>query len=1856
LPATSMAWGGWDIDGGMATGRAEPALPLLTADRGLALFDAALAAGIPAPVTTRLDLSVLRAAGEVPPLFHTLVPPRTRRRAATGDLARRVAALPEADRLPAVLAVTRTAVAASLGHPDAGAVDPARTFTDLGLDSLTAVDLRNRLTAETGLRLPATLVFDRPTAGDVAAYLLTELLGSAPAPARAVARAVNTGDPIVIVGMACRYPGGVRSPEDLWRLVADGVDAITPFPDNRGWDLDALYDPDPGHPGTSYVREGGFLRDAADFDAGFFRMSPRDAVSTDVQHRLLLEVAWEALERAGIDPGAVRGSPTGFYAGTMYNDYSALLGAAEFEGLRGNGTASSVASGRVAYALGLEGPAVTVDTACSSSLVALHLAAQALRGGECELALAGGVTVMSTPHAFLEFSRQSGLSPDGRCKAFGDGADGVAWSEGVGLLVLERESDARRNGHRILATVKGSAVNSDGASNGMTAPNGPSQQRVIASALAAARLGPNGVDVVEGHGTGTPLGDPIEAQALIATYGEDRGTPLLLGSIKSNLGHTQAAAGVAGVIKMVEAMRHGIVPRSLHADRPSSHVDWSEGTVEVVGEARDWPRVDRPRRAAVSSFGISGTNAHVILEQPAHLPEPLPAEPTPVPWLLSAHTPQALNEQAARLAAVAPGVDPAGAALTLATGRAALPHRAAVVATTAAEFAAALGEPPITGVARDVGPGPVFVFPGQGSYWAGMGAALLGLPVFAAALDRCAAALAPYVDWNLHDVLREAPGAPGLDRLDVAQPALWAVVVALAEVWQAHGVRPAAVLGHSQGEVAAACVAGILTLDQGARVMAARSRAIADELAGQGGIRSVALSVDDVTARLRPWDGRLAVAAVNGPAATVVSGEYAALDEFAEACAADGIRVRGVEGDFPAHSPAFDRVRDRMLAALDGLTPAAGGGVPLLSTVTGERIDPAQLDATYWFANMRETVRLDAAVRSALALGAGMVIEVSPHAVLTAGITALAEETGRDVAVLGTLRRDDGGADRMLTALATAWAHGAPVTFSFPGALPADLPTYPFERTAYWPVAVPGPGDAAALGLDAAGHPLLNGAIDLADGGTLALTGRLSVAAQPWLAGHVVGGRMILPGAALVELALRAGAEAGCDRLAELILAEPLVLPAREAVRIQVLVGAPDGGRCRVSVHSRPEAADSRWTEHAVGLLTAAVAPAQPAGETWPPAGAEPVGIDGCYDDFASRGFEYGPAFQGLRAVWRRDGDLYAEVSLPDGDHPAADDFGVHPALLDAALHAVLAASGDSGGRRVPFSFDGVQVYASGATDLRVRLAPNGADALAITATATDGTPVLSVDALRLRTLAAPAQPVYRLGWTPVPAVPADAPTFVTEPGADLHTAVAAALIRVQNHLATGDGTLTFVTAPGDLTGAAVAGLIRSAQSEHPDRFRLVEATDPAPALGVDETQLRVRDGRVEAARLVRATVGAEPAAWRGTVLITGGTGGLGRLIAAHLAEQHHVEDIVLVSRSGGEAPAGMRVVRCDVSDPAAVRELVASLPGLAAVVHAAGVLDDGLIASLTPERLDAVLSAKADAAWHLHEATADLDLDHFVLFSSASGTTGSAGQAAYTAANAYLDALARHRHDLGLPALSLAWGGWAGTGMATEADHERMTRLGMPPLSVADGLAMFDRAIGADEPVLLPITLDLGVIRAAGDPPPLLRGLIRTGRAARSRSAAELAHSLAALPATERSAAATDLVRTTVAAVLGHDGASAVPPDRALQDLGMDSLTALDLRNRLATATGLRLPATLVFDHPNASALAAYLLDRLLDTAVSTPRPNVAAAVTGDPIVVVGMACRFPGGISSPEELWEFVSGGGDAIGPFPADRGWDL
>ncbi|MGA5824146.1 type I polyketide synthase [Kitasatospora sp. NPDC094028] len=1919
LPTTALAWGLWAQASTMtahlgATDRARTeqsgALTLSTPD-GLALFDAALADHRALLVPVRLDTAALRSRGaaELPALLRSLVRTPARRTAqgtqAADGLRARLAGLTAADRAAALLDLVSGCTAAVLGHSSADQVHATRPFRDLGLDSLTAVELRNRLNTATGLRLPATLVFDHPTPGALAGHLADGLTGTGAATA-AGAALQSADEPIAIVGMACRFPGGVATPDDLWTLLSAGTDAVAPFPADRGWDLDGLYDGIPDHPDSSRTREGGFLADAAGFDAAFFGVSPNEALAMDPQQRLLLETSWEAVERAGIDPGTLRGSRTGVFAGLSSSDYLDRVARIPDEAAPyvSTGNAASVISGRVAYTLGLEGPAVTVDTACSSSLVALHLAVRALRGGECTLALAGGVTVMSTPMIPVDFARQRGLAADGRCKPFADAADGTGFSEGVGVLLVERLSDARRNGHPVLAVVRGSAVNQDGASNGLSAPNGPSQQRVIRAALADAGLTPAEVDAVEAHGTGTRLGDPIEAQALLTVYGQEREHPLLLGSVKSNLGHTQAAAGVAGVLRTVLALRHATLPRSLHIDRPTTHVDWTLGAVDLLTEARDWPATGRPRRAGVSSFGLSGTNAHVILEQaPDQEPAPAPAPERPaLPWLLSARSAEALRGQARALLdhLDVSAASPLDLAHSLATGRALLEHRAAVVGTDAEDLRAGLaaladGTPAPDVVTGRHGAGRdrrvVLLFPGQGSQWTGMGAQLLDAsPEFAERIAACGQALAPWTDWSLEAVLRGEAEAPSLDRVDVAQPALWATMIALAACWQAHGVTPAAVLGHSQGEIAAACVAGALSLEDAAKVVALRSQAIARGLSGHGGMVSVPQAHADVLARIEPYGGRISVAAANGPSGVVVSGETAALDDLLAGCARDGVRAKRIPVDYASHSAQVARIEETLRTELAGLTTHEAR-IPFFSTVTADWLGDTPLDAGYWYRNLRQTVRLEEAVRALLAQGHDAFLECSPHPVLAMAVEDTAADAGARAVVLGTVRREDGGPARLLTSLAEAHVRGVRIDWrpALAGGRLVDLPTYAFQRRRYW------------LAQDAAraGAPLepcgLDRAVRLADADTVLLTGRIGATTHPWTADHRVRGTAVVPGTALADWAVRAGDEAGCPTVAELAELTPLTLPEHGTVDLQLTAGPADAdGRRALTVHARPTGApdDTPWTRHATGTLTTGTlttgGAAGAALTEWPPADARAV------DAVEPDGAEYGERFRTVLARWRRGDELYAEVALPEEHRTETAGFRVHPGLLQSLLAALPGGPGPA----QPADWRGVTVHATGAALLRVRLTPAADGSHALTAADADGAPVLTAEAVTVRPiapehLAAAADPLYAVEWAPMPAsavsaadltdtavLGADdgltaalgarsyadladltaaldagepAPATVVhrltaaddgDPVTAAHRAVRAAhgLARAwlgEPRLA--DARLALLThgaeaaAPSTdatvLAQAAAHGLIRSAQSENPGRFLLVDLDgDPASdaalpaALAVpDEPRLAVRGGEVTAPRLRPVAPGGGRAwTWNpaGTVLITGGTGTLGALVARHLVTEHGVHHLLLTGRRGPDAPgaaelladlaalgADARIAACDTADRAALDALLATVPAehpLTGVVHAAGVLHDGLLESLTDDQLTEVLRPKVDAGWNLHEATSHLGISAFVLFSSFAATAGGPGQANYAAANAFLDALAHHRRAEGRPAVSLGWGYWGeSSGMTSTLDAvdiARFARSGMLPLTAVQGLALLDAASGVDRPHLAPIRLDRHALATAGAPP--LFAELAPRRAVR-RTAAGPAGSTATadrgvldrlpgLAAAQQEKVLLDVVVGHLAAVLGHGSPQAVEPERGFLDLGMSSLTAVELRNRLNAELGLRLPTTTIFDHPSPTALAGRLRD----------------------------------------------------------------
>ncbi len=1548
-------------------------------------------------------------------------------------------------------------------------------------------------------------------------------------------------EPLAIVSMACRFPGGVRSPEDLWELLASGTDALAEFPDDRGWDLDSLYDPDPNKPGKSYTRVGGFLDRAGDFDPGLFGISPREALAMDPQQRLLLETSWEAIERARIDPQSLRGSQTGVFVGVSTSNYG--MGVAEVpEGVDlylGTGNTTSVASGRISFTLGLNGPAVTVDTACSSSLVALHLAVQAIRRGECDLALAGGVTVMATPGVFVVFSRQRGNSVDGRCKAFAAGADGTGWGEGGGVFVVEKLADAVRNGHPVLAVIRGSALNQDGASNGLTAPNGPAQERVIRAALADAGLTSADVDLVEAHGTGTVLGDPIEAQALLATYGQDRPAdqPLWLGSVKSNIGHTQTAAGVAGVVKMVLSLQHGVMPQTLHIDAPSTHVDWSAGAVSLLSEARDWPAADRPRCGGVSSFGVSGTNAHVIFQEyrPADSADGEPAEPVEEPattglvdapvvvWPVSARSDRALSGQVSRLAAWASDqdCDPARVAWSLVGNRSVFERRLAVVGDSWSELtagleAAASGMPDgsvVSGVAGALtGDGLAWLFPGQGGQSVGMAAGLVGrCAVFDAALAECQRALAPWVELDLVTLLTSDDEA-WLDRVDLVQPALWAVGVSLARVWESVGVTPGVVIGHSQGEIAAACVAGVLSVEDAARVVALRAKALA-RLAGTGAMASVEASASQVEPQLPDGVG---IAAVNGPGQVVISGLPDAVAQVVEAFVAKDVRAKIIPVDYASHSAAVDEVAEEIRAGLDGITPRAGHA-RIVSTLTGEVIDGEELTPDYWVDNLRRQVRFDPAVRTAIGAGCRAFIEVSPHPVLGLPVTAILDDTGTTGQVLGTLRRGEDDPTRLLTSLAQAHCAGLPVDYRrvLAPAASVDLPTYAFDYERFWLDGTPSVADNA-------GGPAAADPVDL----------------RFWAAVESE------------DLDALAGTLASDDTPAASV-AETL------APALPVLASWRRGRR-------RQSTLDSWRYQDTWKPLTGVSSPGM-AG-TWLVVSSDSEIVDpwqdACLDAFARAGASVVPVTVAESETDRDAIGKYLQQALAPtaggGDGPAetAPDVAGVVSLLafDEQVHPVFPS--------VPTGFAGTVALVQAMGDLGLR-----APLWAVTSGAAS---VGMFDLLR-----SPEQALI-WGFGRVVALEhperwggvVDLPEAVEESSADLLVAA--------------------------ITGAG------------------------------DEDQLAVRANGLLGRRLTRVPLGAAQPQneWRpsGTALVTGGTGALGGHAARWLARTG-AEHILIASRSGPAAPgadelaaeleelgARVTIAECDASDRDALEALIAAIPAdcpLRTVVHASAVLDDSMINSLTLEQVETVLQAKVDVALNLHELTQEHELTAFIMFSSFAGTVASSGVGNYAPSNAYLDALAQHRRGLGLPALSVAWGAWAGGGMAEGPFGELLNRHGVPEMPPESTLAALQQALEHNETFLT--IADIAWERfytafTATRPSPLISDLpeVRRLRTAQSgpeddaAGPASITDRLGGLAAPDRYAAVLDIVRSQVAAVLKYPSADAVDDQRAFRELGFDSVTAVELRNRLGTITGVALPVTLVFDYPTPTTLAEYLYAEL--------------------------------------------------------------
>ncbi|WP_205623081.1 type I polyketide synthase [Sciscionella marina] len=1592
----------------------------------------------------------------------------------TSELADRLVASGAEERIRTVAELIRTHAAVVLGHVSAGEVPAGQAFRELGFDSLTAVELRNRLNTATGLTLPSTVVFDYPTPTGLAEEIVGQLFGVTEVVPPAPVFTADPAEPIAIVGMGCRYAGDVDSPGALWDLLSSGGDAVSGFPVDRGWDVEGLFDPDPDNPGTSYVSEGGFLRNVTGFDADFFGISPREALAMDPQQRLLLEVTWETLEHAGIDPETVRGSRAGVFAGAASSGYG--TGITDEIGVEGHlitGNSGSVLSGRVSYVFGLEGPAVTVDTACSSSLVALHQAVQSLRLGECSLALAGGVMVMADAGGFVGFSRQRVLAGDGRCKAFSADADGMGMAEGVGLVLLERLSDARRNGRRVLGVVRGSAVNQDGASNGLTAPNGPSQQRVIRAALADAGLSVSDVGVVEAHGTGTALGDPIEAQAVLATYGQEREDPVWLGSVKSNIGHAQQAAGVAGVMKMVLAFEHGVLPATLHVDEPSPHVDWSSGRVELLTEPVDWGGGgDRRRRAGVSAFGISGTNAHVILEE-APVGE---AEETgesgcalgvPV-WPVSGRSAGALVGQAVRLREFVlanPDMDPVDVGWSLAVTRSVFAHRAVVTGTDRDELldglAALAAGRFVPGVVSGVaGSGRVgFVFAGQGSQRAGMGRELYASSrVFAEAFDQACALIEAEVGVPVREVVLGDGEDERADQTLFAQAGLFAVEVGLVALLACHGVCPDVVVGHSVGEIAAAYVAGVLSLSDAVKLVAARAR-LMQALPEGGAMAAIAATEQEIRADVAEAPG-VGIAAVNGPSSVVISGDAGAVEEIAERWRGRDRRVRWLRVSHAFHSHHMDPVLDELAAVATGLRFSAPE-VPWAGALTGELVDSP--DASYWPAQAREPVRLADALETLADQDVSVFIEIGPDGTLS----SMGSETLSDSVFIPLLRKETPAEDALRVALSRAHVHGVDVDWSTVlNGHEVELPAYAFQRSRFWPErAVRVEGSAAESGF-----------------WTVVENGDASELADKL---NIDGDRPFRE-----------------------------VLPALASWRRS----------------EREDTAITDWRYHI----------------TW--------------ESITE------PTPTALTGTWLLVGES-TEVGEALTKHGAT----VVP----------LPAVGQDRARFADTLSDG---EFAGVVSL-----------LALDETSVDGSPVLTSG------LAATLALTQALGDAGV-----TAPLWVVTRGA----------------VAIGPAE-----SPNSPIQAQVWGFGRVVGLEHPDRWGgLVDlpetwdqrAADRLCAVLADarEDQVALRTGGAFARRLSRAPRPRSGRTWTpgGSVLVTGGTGGIGGHVGRWLAERS-APRIVLTSRSGpaadgvaeladelATAGTAVQVLACDTAErtqlAGVLDRIAAGGPPLTGVVHAAGVGQGVAVADMDATVLADSLSGKAAGAVWLDELTAGMDLETFVLFSSISATWGSALQPGYAAANAFLDALAESRRARGEVATALAWGVWHGAGMGAGEASDQLRRFGLSPMDPRLGIRALAQAVDARECVVAVADVDWPTFAPTFSlrrPSPLIGSLPEAQHALTPAEqapggAGDLAERLTGLPRADQDRLLVDLVRTEAAAVLGHTSGDAIGADRAFGELGFDSLTSVELRNRLNAATGRGLPATLVFDHPNAEALAAFL------------------------------------------------------------------
>lgn len=2163
-----------------------------------------------------------------------------------------------------------------LGHDR---ISANASFFKIGGNSLRVVQVQNALQKVLGRPVSTSVLYEFFTINTLAAHLTG---GGADIGKKIVKRrTADQEEPIAVIAMSCRLPGGVDTPKEFWEFLERGGDGIIDVPTDR-WDANALYDPDPETRGKSYCRKGGFVYPIDLFDAAFFGISPREARALDPAQRLMLETSWEAFERAGYTMDELRGSQTGVFVGIGkgYHEYGLATagGLSDLDGYYGTGAAGSTMSGRVSYSFGLEGPSMTVDTACSSSLVATHLACNALREGECELALASGVTLMLSPDLHIEFSRLRGMSPDGRCKSFSSTTDGTGWSEGSAVAILKRLSDAERDGDPIHAIIRGTAVNHAGHSASLTTPSGPAQQRVIRQALANSDLEPGDIDYLEAHGTGTKLGDPIEATSLASVFGGQRqgDDPLWVGSVKSNLGHTQAAAGLAGAFKAILGMQNNRIPKTLHVEEPTPSIDWEGEKMALVLEEQPWLPKDAPRRAGVSSFGIGGTNSHVVLEEykakvdGQATPNPAPM-PEALPFVLSGFSEGALQAQAEALH-LHLGMniqDKFGdIAASLAQTRTHFRKRMVLMAKNKSDLLDGLaafartGETPGGAVRSSDNssedPQVAMLFTGQGSQLAQMGKELYDTyPVFQDALDEITGKF-DQLEKPLLKVMFAKKGSKDaklLDRTDFTQPALFALEVALFRLWRSWGVIPDFVLGHSIGEISAAHVAGVFDLDDACRLVAARGR-LMEALPAGGGMASIQATEDEVLAAIceLSLSDTLNLAGLNAPEQTVVSGAEKSVDKIVAHFAQQDRKATKLVVSHAFHSYLLDDMLDDYRAVAGSIRLNAPD-LALISTVTGEMATTEELtDPEYWVQQARKAVRFNDAMQTLRGQGAHLFLELGPQPVLS-GLGAACFDGDSDLDWMPSLNREQQDSALVLKSLGQLHVLGVAIDwqgyFAPFGTGRVELPTYAFQKDRYW--LEESSDREVGAGLTDTNHLLLGGSTQIAGTDMHIFSTVVSTDEPIWVPEHKVMDAVLMPGTAFIE-AMRVAGNKVDDQtwdIADVIILAPMVLVPDENIKMQVTVGADSGGNRQVQVYSAPDSdeSDGQWQLHAEGrlALTSAI---QPESVALPPAHAEKMDVSALYSDLADLGYGYGPTFQGIVEGYHVGSEVWARVELPEAAEPSAIRYGLHPALLDSAMHSLLLTQRlrdeDSDDVFVPFEAERLTMAKEGLAELWVRVAsfemgdgefwasldlfdmdgtkvgrlerlharridraalrkmaaagveryqfdlnwhavdaqalePAGVwglmscgevdwaeeardsleqgglqviDVLALEeAQSLDGViclwdgeggplddasvvarahdmshraldqlhalsesgialpaiwvtrsavgtsnddPVAGLDAAALWGLGRTARNEYldlnirnvdvgttaedfalltgalmladepecairhgqvmipqleraeddkdllipsdgmwhleivskgrldepllvkqdveeklagqevrvevkatgvnfldvlnALGMVEIPAFGLECAGVVTDIGSDVkNVAVGDAVMGLArgsfaSHVIADARSLTqkpdtlsfeeaatipmtFLTAwyglhvlgnmqPGEkvlihaaaggvgmaavqlaqLQGAEVfatasepkwdslrqAGLaddhfgssrdldfvkafqkttgqdkpfdivLNSLASEFIDaslgllsgdnsRFLEMGKIDLREQAWIDENypgvtysvynlpeagQERIQEmllalaplfaeGKLKPLPLKTYPINRASDALRfiaqakhigkvvllpvqqqqfvdpdGAVLVTGGVGGLGKFISRWLVTEHGVTDLLLTSRRGldtsgatdfvaelAELGATTEVIACDVADPDSLAKVMGVFDQnrpLRGVVHTAGVLDDGMLDTMTDDSIDTVFAPKVDGAWNLHRMTRDLELDFFVMYSSVSGIMGTLGQGNYAAANSFLDALAYHRKSKGLPATSVAWGAWDGEGMATDlsdADKARFSRQGMDPLSPEEGLELFDLCVSRDEPMAMAAAFDMGRLQrtfeeqTGGDVPALYRTIFKGAGADGQQSTggkgdAGLRKALGMAQPEDYAGIMLQTIKEEVAKVLEFASPDDVDVSLGLQDIGLDSLTAVLMRNQLGDVTGLALPAKIAFDHPNLKSLSAYLLERVVESGIT--------------------------------------------------------